>query len=297
MSEQGESLLSALKSRPLVMDAAMGSRLIARGLSLEDPSDCSAIWNVTHPEDVAAVHAVDIAAGADVLLTNTFLANRIWLEPRGYGNRVKAINRWAASMAREAAGPDRFVVGSIGPAASDDASGVAYREQAESLADAGVDALLLETHTPSQAVEALESILDTLHLPVMVSLHNWSRGDILGSVRNFEWLGVSAVGVNCVASMRELLLHAKELRKCTKLPLLFRPSTVPSSLRKPTEDETFDAFVSSLPMLLNLGARLIGGCCGTTEAHVAAIRAACYDWMNATSKGRDPDESPSTEAE
>ena len=174
MSEQGESLLIAMKSRPLVMDAAMGTRLIAKGLSLDDPSDCSAIWNVTHPDDVAAIHALDITAGADVLLTNTFLANRIWLEPHGYGDRVKAINRRAASIARGAAGPDRFVVGSIGPTASDDASGAAYREQAEALAEAGVDALLLETHTPSQAVEALESILDTLQLPVLVSLHSWS---------------------------------------------------------------------------------------------------------------------------
>ena len=97
--------------------------------------------------------------------------------------------------------------------------------------------------------------------------------------------------------MSELLRRAEELRKCTSLPLLFRPSIIPLGHGERTEDESFAAFVSSVPMLLNLGARLIGGCCGTTEAHVVAIRAACYDWINATSEGCDPCESPSPEAE
>ena len=136
----------------LVLDAAMGTRLIARGLDLsgDDPS----LWNLSHPEVVRELHARDVAAGSDAVVTNTFGANRHWLARYGRAGEVAAINRRAVELAREAAGPGRFVLGSIGPTASEVPG--AAREQAEALAGSGVDALLFETHTLEQAERALE---------------------------------------------------------------------------------------------------------------------------------------------
>ena len=112
----GSPILEAIATRVLVMDSAMGTRLIARGLDLR--SDDPALWNLSRPEDVLDCHARDVSAGADVLLANTFGANRPNLDRLGRSSDLLAINRRAVALAREAAGPGRFVLGSIGPAAA-----------------------------------------------------------------------------------------------------------------------------------------------------------------------------------
>src|SRR4051794_5009734 len=95
----------------LVLDAAMGTRLIARGLDLS--CDDPALWNLSHPEVARGLHALDVAAGSDAVVTNTFGANRSWLARYGRAGDVAAMNRRAVELARQAAGPNRFVVGSI----------------------------------------------------------------------------------------------------------------------------------------------------------------------------------------
>ncbi len=274
IERQGNRLLDAMVRGPLVMDAAMGTRLVERGLNLDDEQDGSALWNLTHPDDVATIHARDVAAGAEVLLTNTFLASRTWLEPRGYGNRVAAINRWAAAMAREAAGPDRFVVGSIGPTGSEDTTSRDYLEQAEALAETGVDALLFETHSQRQAAFALKAVQYRILIPRFVSLYKWPRMAVNSYVKEFEDLGVSAIGVNCMSGTDSVLPWTERLSTSTSLPLLVRPSG--PSLGGGMVDERPEAFGQAVPAFVSHGARLIGGCCGTTDAHVAAIRLACY---------------------
>jgi methionine synthase I (cobalamin-dependent) len=111
-----DRLFDALLARPLVLDAAMGTRLIDRGLDLrsEDP----ALWNLSNPDSIGSIHRADIAAGADAVVTNTFGANRVWLARYGREADVTAINRQAVAIARDAAGPDRFLLGSIGPTAA-----------------------------------------------------------------------------------------------------------------------------------------------------------------------------------
>src|SRR5215207_7751714 len=126
---RGDRLLSAMARGLLVLDAAMGTRLIARGLDLS--GDDPALWNLSHPEVVRELHTRDVAAGSDAVVTNTFGANRHWLARYGRAEEVAAINRRAVGLAREAAGPGRFVLGSIGPTTSE-APGAA-REQAEAL--------------------------------------------------------------------------------------------------------------------------------------------------------------------
>ncbi len=253
----------------LVLDAAMGTRLIAMGLDLSD--DDPALWNLSHPEAVRELHARDVAAGSDAVVTNTFGANRHWLTRYGRAGDVAAINRRAVELARDAAGPGRFVFGSIGPTASgvSDAS----REQAEALAVSGVDALLFETHTRERAERALEQVGGTVSLPLMVCLLDWPPSPA-EPARRLAVLGATALGANCQHGMEPALRLAEALHRVTDLPLIFKPGA-----GLPGEPPASpDSFAQAVHELESLGARLIGGCCGTTEAHVAALRSACPPW-------------------
>jgi 5-methyltetrahydrofolate--homocysteine methyltransferase len=262
-----DRLQAALTRGPIVLDAAMGTRLIALGLDLR--SDDPALWNLTDPEAVAENHRRDVEAGADALLTNTFGANRAWLARSGRSGETAAINRAAVVLARTAAGADRLVIGSIGPTGADTAGAV--REQAETLAEAGVDALLFETHTADQAEAALGQVSGAIALPLLVSLVAWpeSPGE---TARRLEGLGASAIGGNCQLGMGPALRMAVALRGVCALPLIVKPSAG----RPEDPPATPASFAESVPALVRLGAVLVGGCCGTTEAHVAAIRSACY---------------------
>ena len=104
--------------RPLALDAGMGTRLVAAGLDLR--RDDPALWCLSHPETVAAIHSRDLAGGARAVLSNTFGANRCWLARFGQAHRVELLNRRAVQLARTAPGPDRFVLGSVGPTAGRD---------------------------------------------------------------------------------------------------------------------------------------------------------------------------------
>jgi len=253
---------AAIAARPLLLDAAMGTRLIARGLDLarDDPS----AWALDRPDDVLALHRLDILAGADAILANTFGANRAWLARYGRGADADAINREAVEIARQAAGPDRLVLGPIGPTASDDPA--ALRAQARALADSGVDAFLLETHRHDQAARALR-LLRPLGLPILASLHAWPE-DLAAAARELAGAGAAALGANCLPGMAPALDLARRLRAATDLPLLIKPAAgLPGN---PPEGP--EAFERAVPELLALGVRLLGGCCGATDAHVAALR-------------------------
>jgi methionine synthase I (cobalamin-dependent) len=266
-------LRDALARGPLVLDAATGTRLVALGLDLK--SDDPALWNLARPEAVAELHARDFAAGADGVLTNTFGANRRWLARFGRAAGAEELNRRAVALARRAAagvGRPVFVIGSVGPTASDEAR--ACRGQAEALLDAGADALLFETHRFEQAVDALAAMRGVVPdtLPVWVSLIDWPA-PVADRARRLEDLGATALGVNCVPGVGPALAAARALAGVTWLPLLVKPNTGPPG----AEPEGPASFARAVPALLACGVRLLGGCCGTTEDHVAALRAACYD--------------------
>jgi methionine synthase I (cobalamin-dependent) len=241
----------------------MGTRLIALGLDLttHDP----ALWVIDHPEAVLGVHRLDVEAGAEALLTCTFGANRTWLERFHRGDDARAINRRAVELARAVAGPDRYLIGSIGPTASGHPE--ALLEQADALIEVGVDALLLETHSLDQAEAALRLLRD-LPATTLASLFAWPDA-VAESAHRLIDLGASAIGANCQIGMNPALELARKLRAVADHPLLFKPAAgLPGSAL-----ETPEAFGVAVPELIALGVRLIGGCCGTTEAHVAALRA------------------------
>jgi 5-methyltetrahydrofolate--homocysteine methyltransferase len=263
---------AALGRGLVVLDAALGTRLIALGLRLEDDDPC--LWNLSHPEAVAGIHRRDAAAGSQALLTNTFGANRSWLGRYGAArDQVGAINRAAVALARRAAGPGRFVVGDIGPTAAD---GGAVAEQAGFLIDAGVEALILETHRLDQAEAALRQIETDGHtrgaVPVLVSLVAWPDPPD-EAIARLTALGAAALGGNCQPGMAAALELAERLRPATSLPLIVKPAAgLPGG-----PVDLPEAFAAAVPRLRARSPILVGGCCGTTEAHVVALAAAWYD--------------------
>ncbi|WP_435019614.1 homocysteine S-methyltransferase family protein [Tundrisphaera sp. TA3] len=243
---------------PTLLDAAIGTRLIALGLHLD--ADDPALWVVDYPEMILDLHRRDVAAGAEAVLTSTFGANRAWLDRFGRASDWKAINARAAALARQAAGPDGLVLGSTGPTAA----GPDLRDQAGALAEAGVDALVLETHSLEQAVAALSDLRPGSDFPIVASLFRWTEG----ATRRLEDAGATALGVNCVVGMAEAVRIARSIRAETRLPIWLKPSAgLPGG---PIESpETFASFA---PAIAGLGEVMVGGCCGTTDAHIAALR-------------------------
>jgi len=257
----------ALKARPLVLDSAMGTRLVARGLELQ--VDDPAFWNLTHPGQVLEQHRRDVSSGSDAVLTNTFGANRYWLAKLGRPGAVESINRRAVELARRAAGPGRFVLGDLGPTTARLAGAAA--EQAAILVDAGVDALCFETFRAAE----LESVLLEVNarpaapIPILVSLWEWPEPPDWIARRVIE-LGASVIGMNCQAGIEAAVAFARRMNGVAACPLLVKPGA--GDAGRP--DASPAAFAAAVPRLLQHNVRLLGGCCGTTELHVAAIRAA-----------------------
>jgi 5-methyltetrahydrofolate--homocysteine methyltransferase len=272
-AEARDRFRAAIGRGLVLLDAAMGTRLLALGLRLEDDDPC--LWNLAQPGAVAAIHDRDVAAGSQALLTNTFGANRSWLARLGrveaVGERVAEINRAAVALARRAAGSGGFVVGDIGPTATE---GGAVAEQAAHLIDAGVEALILETHRLDQAESALRQIerAGGARVPVLVSLIAWPDPPD-AAVARLETLGASALGGNCQDGMGAALDLVERLRPTTALPLIVKPAAG----RPGGPIDAPEAFAKAVPRLRALVPVLVGGCCGTTESHLAALKAAWYD--------------------
>ncbi len=257
MSAPVTRFLHALAHRPLVLDAAMGTRLLAQGLDLAHDDPC--LWSLDRPEIVLDTHRQDRQAGADVLLTNTFGASRPNLARLGRSEDAEAILEAAVSLARQAAGPLGFVAGCLGPVPDHDL--LEYQRQADHLADQGADLLILETQTAESAL----ALVAALHvpLPLIVSLYRLPDPPF-ESLRPLADLPLAALGVNCVPGPSASLDALSRFPR--SLPLLAKPSAGP--LDSP------ESFAAAVPPWLSLGVRLMGGCCGTTHAHVAALRSA-----------------------
>lgn len=259
------AFLAALRGRPLLLDAGMGTRLMARGL-VPGGRESSATWNLSRPDEVLAIHRADVAAGADAIVANTFQASPRVLWAVGEHRRFEEVNRRAVEIAREAAGPGRFVLGSVAPYQA----GRGTVEQAALLADLGVDAVLLETWEPEFLARVVVRLREVVRCPLLGSMHRWSADvpetAVAGLGGSFD-----AFGVNCqppAEATRLLRSIASRLR--SGHPLLIKPSG--SGPGQP--DEPPAVFSGPVAEWLGMGVRLLGGCCGTTEEHVAAMRRA-----------------------
>jgi 5-methyltetrahydrofolate--homocysteine methyltransferase len=275
---------------PLVADGAMGSALIARGLPAGMPPEA---WLLTAEgaAAVGAVHAAHAAAGAGVVLSATFGASAVRLSDGPAAGRTADVCRAAVSIARAAVPADCLVAGDVGPTGAllvpygdldPGAARAAYAEQATALAAAGVDLLWVETMADlAEARAAVEGAREAApDLPVVATL-TFERGRTLfgdrpeAAAAALAELGVAAVGANCGGGFDAVLDVLPGLRAGAPGLLLVakanagRPvAGVDGSVTYPATPADAAAYARRA---LELGASIVGGCCGTTEAHVAAI--------------------------
>ncbi|MBJ6726460.1 homocysteine S-methyltransferase family protein [Geomesophilobacter sediminis] len=282
--------LQAIRERVLVLDGAMGTMLQERGLK---PGQSPEELNLLAPEVVGGVHEAYVAAGADIIVTNTFGGSSAKLSHYGLEDRVAEINKKAVEIARKAAGPDAYVAGSIGPTGrflepvgdmSFDEAAAIFGEQAAALIEGGVDAISLETFLDIKEIRAAVIAIRELSadLPIIAMLTFEEKGrSVLGSppeaaAITLEAVGVDIVGSNCGLGVDGIYDILKAMRSVTSLPLISQANAGLPILKDGVTvfPGTPDDMTAYHDRLIELGVRIIGGCCGTTPAHIKAMRAA-----------------------
>jgi len=281
--------LDALKHRVLICDGAMGTMLYSSGVFLNRSFE---ELNLSEPDRVASVHRSYLNAGADVIESNTFGCNALKLETFGIRNKIKQINDAGVRLAREVADEKAYVAGAIGPLGvliepygktTQEEAEIYFCEHASLLSDAGVDLFMLETFCSVGelliAVRALKKIQD---LPVVAQFTMSSNNETTDSAspelcaRKLQDEGVSVIGINCGSGPASMLEIAKRVASVVKKPLSVQPN---AGLPRLVEGRTMylsspDYLASYSKRFVNCGARLVGGCCGTTPAHISQIRSA-----------------------
>jgi methionine synthase I (cobalamin-dependent) len=294
--------LTALRSgRVLLMDGAMGTELQKAGLG---ESERGERWNVRHPDRVQAIHRAYVEAGATVLLTNTFQVHRSaewggepgtslpWPHDECYG--LPGLLWSAHALARAAGGPERIILADFGPMVVPpsgreftDLKALARMLTATSRADA----VLWETCSTPRARWAVRYAPGFTNKPVLLSLTYLRRNRNLSTASGHspEWFaerasrwGAAALGVNCGrdTGMDEVIEIVRRYRKTTDLPLFARPNagTPRQEGKRWAYPWTPKAMAARLPELLEAGVCMVGGCCGTTPAHIAAFRPVVDAW-------------------
>jgi homocysteine S-methyltransferase len=285
--------VSRMLERPLLGDGAMGTMLYARGVPLDA---CFDVLCVNDTQLVQSIHAEYISAGADCVETNTFGANRFKLGVHGLAGRVREVNRCGAKLARdvrETMGRDVFVLGSIGPlgkylaplgSIEADEARAAFREQAEGLVEGGVDALIVETL--SDLVEmglAVEAIRSVTELPIVCQVAFTDDGvTFLGRApaevaRALRELPIEGLGANCSVGSSVLYdILVQMLPEAGTLPVVIQPNAgLPSRAGERLIYLSSPAYMADYAArMITAGARMVGGCCGTTPQHIRAMRQA-----------------------
>jgi 5-methyltetrahydrofolate--homocysteine methyltransferase len=272
----------------LVADGATGTNLQARGLERGQPSD---IWVLEKPEEIIQLHRDFIAAGADIILTASFGGTTINLKHIGLAERAAEINRRAVELAKQAAaGTDVLVAGSMGPTGQllkplgpldENEVVAAFAEQARVLTEAGIDLLVIETQFDlAEASAAVKGARSASKLPLVVSF-SYDRGTrTMTGVKPSQMgpaisaLDVDVLGINCGRSLDDNLKALKELREVSSLPIWFKPNAGLPRLdddERPFYDVTPEMMAAHVPEWLAAGARIVGGCCGTSPDHLRQI--------------------------
>ncbi|WP_433076515.1 methionine synthase [Dactylosporangium sp. CA-052675] len=296
-------LLKTLAERVLLADGAMGTMLQAAELTLDDfegHEGCNEVLNVTRPDVVRQVHEEYFAAGSDAVETNTFGANLANLGEYGIESRIRELSQAGARLARDAADahstPERprFVLGSIGPGTKLPTLGHApfaalrdaYFDNAAGLIEGGADALIIETcqdllQTKAAIIGAQRAFESTgLTVPIICHVTVETTGTMLlgseigAALTALEPLGIDLIGLNCATGPAEMSEHLRYLAQHARIPVSVMPNaglpqlTANGAYYPLTPDELAEALQR---FVLDYGAGLVGGCCGTTPAHINAV--------------------------
>ncbi|MGT2750247.1 bifunctional homocysteine S-methyltransferase/methylenetetrahydrofolate reductase [Streptococcus orisasini] len=281
-------LLDRLKTDILVADGAMGTLLYADGIE-----SCHDYYNISHPERISAIHRAYVEAGADIIQTNTYGAKRHRLKSFGYDNEVRKINQEAVKLARQTAGQDIFVLGTIGASRGLRQCDLSLEEiiaetteQAQILLETGqIDGLLLETYYDIEELEAaLKAIRPLTDLPLItnISLHEAGITEnghpLVEAFSNLVMLGADVVGLNCHLGPYHMIQSLKQIPLFAQTYLSVYPNASLLSFSNDDEKGRFrfsqnaDYFEYCSKLFVEEGVRLIGGCCGTTPEHIRAIK-------------------------
>lgn len=280
-----------LAEAPVLTDGAWGTQLQARGL---EPAEIPDAWNLAHPERVGEVARAYVDAGSRVILTNTFRANRIALERHAERKRVGEINRAGVEISRRAARGRALVFASIGPSGKTLFTGqvgeaelvAAFGEQARALAEAGADALVIETMADLVEARIAVEAARATGLPVVACMvfdsgKNRDR-TMMGvapgaAARELARVGADVIGANCGVGPEQSVPICQALAGATERPIWIKPNAgLPELLDGEIVYRTgAEEFAAYLPRWIEAGARFVGGCCGTSPEFVRALRERC----------------------
>ncbi len=280
-----------LTRRPLITDGAWGTELQARGL---EPGTLPDTWNLEYPGRVESVARAYVEAGSEVILTNTFRSNTVTLAEAGLAEKLVELNRAAVEISRRAAkATGALVFASMGPTGkmlmmgevTAEAVTEAFTAQARALAEAGADALLIETMGDVEEGKLAVAAAKTTGLPVVASFafdtgKNCDR-TLMGAkpeqvAAAMEEAGADAVGANCGAGIERFAAVCQRLKASCALPIWIKANAGLPVIEngKPVYETSADQFASHLGELIAAGASFVGGCCGTNPDFIAALKRA-----------------------
>jgi homocysteine S-methyltransferase len=281
-----QDFLKELEKRIILFDGAMGTMLYGRGIFI---NQCYDNINISNPRLIKEIHSQYANAGADVLQTNTFGANRFKLTKHGLEESLEAINYQGAKIARDVAGDTLFVAGSMGPLGvkiepwgklGKDEAFEAFREQAEALINGGVDLIILETFSDLSEIEqAVRAVRSLSRLPIIAEMTIDEYGNSLYGTateaftyRLDQW-EVDVLGLNCSVGPPPMMTALEKMVHVTRKPIIIQPNA--GNPRVVDERNMYLAsaeYMSEYAMrFIKGGARLVGGCCGTTPEYIKAM--------------------------
>jgi 5-methyltetrahydrofolate--homocysteine methyltransferase len=286
----GKILDQIKQGKTMVSDGAWGTFLQQKGM---EPGECPEEWNLSHPDDVFDIAKSYIDAGADMVETNSFGGTIFKVEKYGLADKVFELNKAAAKISRKAAG-DKFVLGSVGPTGkilmmgdvTEDELYEAFKTQVQGLEAGGVDAIMIETMTDlDEARLAIRAAKENTNCEVFCTMPfektvNGDYRSMMGiaptdMVNTLIDAGAELIGANCGNGIEDMIGIVKEIRKANKdIPVL-----VHANAGMPIYDdgktvfpETPDEMADLVPKIIEAGANIIGGCCGTTPDHICRVR-------------------------
>jgi len=274
----------------LVSDGAWGTFLQQKGLQ---PGECPELWNIDHEDEVFEIAKSYIDAGSDMIETNSFGCNKFKLQLFGLDNRVYELNNAAAKISRKAAGNNKHVLGSIGPTGKMIMTGEvtaedlfnAFKDQSIALADGGADALVIETMSDLEEVKAaIKAATENTNCEIICTMTFEKSEDgnfytMMGitPVQMVEEIidsGVQIIGANCGNGIEGMIGITNEIRKANKdIPVLIHANAGMPIYKdgQTIFPESPDEMAAYVMELINAGANIIGGCCGTTPEHINKI--------------------------
>lgn len=271
----------------LIADGATGTMLMAAGLPAGMPPE---LWNVEEPEKILALHHAYLESGSQIILTNTFGGSSIKLEKVKLGARARDLNLAGARLARQAAGDQAYVAGDMGPtgellkplgALTIEEVRETYLEQAEALADGGVDFIWIETMSDlDEARAAVEAAKAATRLPVFCSFSFGRKSRTMMGVSPKQaalelWhLGLSAIGANCGEGLEMIADVLSQIREAVpEAVLIAKPNAgLPQLIQGQTVyDVAPQAFSNRMKEFIDQGAQIVGSCCGSSPEYIAAL--------------------------